>query len=64
MGEPGVFIRRVQVHDRADDRLMDTTQTVRERSRNIIRSLQEHDSPTSLYITFRSKLNCIICATI
>ena len=27
----------------ADDRLMGTTQTVRERSRNIIRSLQGHD---------------------
>jgi hypothetical protein len=27
----------------ADDRLMDTTQTVRERSRNISRSLQGHD---------------------
>jgi len=33
----------------ADDRLMDTTQTVRERSRNISRSLQGHDPPVSLY---------------
>jgi hypothetical protein len=30
----------------ADDRLMGTTQTVRERSRNIIRSLQGHDPGT------------------
>jgi hypothetical protein len=35
---------------RADDRLRGTTQTVRERSRNIIRSLQGHDRTVSSFI--------------
>ena len=42
--QPSRFIpRRLEVHNRTDDQLIDTLQTARERSRNMLRSVRVRD---------------------